>query len=230
MTEQTPADTPIIQVDIVSDVMCPWCIVGFRQLEQALGHLGVGAYVRWHPFELNPDMPAEGQNLTEHIAEKYGATPEQSAQNRAHLVALGKELGIDFAFTPESRILNTFAAHQLLGWAEAQNLQHPLKMALFHAHFTEGRDVSQHEVLADVAATVGLDREAALEVLTSGRLAAETRERQAFWTSRGISGVPSMVFDGRYLLTGAQGAQTYAEMLRKVLAEKAQAEAESETA
>jgi predicted DsbA family dithiol-disulfide isomerase len=229
MTDQAQPDTPVVQIDIVSDVMCPWCIVGFRQLEQALAHVGIGAYVRWHPFELNPGMPPEGQNLTEHIAEKYGSTAEQSAQNRAHLVGLGKQLGIDFVFSADSRIVNTFAAHQLLGWAESQNLQHPLKMALFHAHFTQARDVSQLEVLADVAAEVGLDRAAALEILTSGRLAEETRERQAFWTSRGISGVPSMVFDGRYLLTGAQGAQTYAEVLQKVIAEKAAAETQPAT-
>ncbi|MFD2738937.1 DsbA family oxidoreductase [Sulfitobacter aestuarii] len=216
-------DQPILQVDIVSDVMCPWCIIGFRQLEQALAEIGVGAFVRWHPFELNPQMPPGGQSLGEHIAEKYGSTPEQSAENRAHLVALGRELGFEFNFTPESRIVNTFAAHQLLGWAEDQKLQHPLMMALFAVHFTQGRDVSDHDVLLDVAASVGLDRGAAAEVLATGSHAQATRERETFWTLRGISGVPSMVFDGRYLLTGAQGAATYAQMLRKVLAETAAA-------
>ena len=217
---QNAEDTPPIQIDIVSDVMCPWCIVGFRQLEQALGATGTGAYIRWHPFELNPDMPAEGQNLREHIAEKYGATPEQSAQNRAHLQSLGKDLGIDFTYSDDSRIVNTFAAHQLLDWALEAGLQHPLKMALFAAHFTEGRDVSQYDVLVDVAAGVGLDPEGARAVLDSGSHAADTRAGQKFWTDRGISGVPAMVFEGKYLLTGAQGAQTYAQMLQKVLAER----------
>lgn len=221
MEEEQQTDAAgIIQVDIVSDVMCPWCIVGFRQLEQALGQMGVGAYVRWHPFELNPEMPAEGQNLTEHIAEKYGSTPAQSAQNRAHLTKLGESLGIDFNFSEESRIVNTFRAHQLLGWAQKQGLQHPLKLALFEAHFSQGKDLSQDEVLLDVAASVGLDRAAAQEVLTSGELADETRAHEAFWTSRGISGVPAMVFDGKYLVTGAQGAEGYAQMLRKVLEER----------
>ena len=108
---------PVVQIDIVSDVMCPWCIVGFRQLEQALGITGMGARIRWQPFELNPAMPPEGQNLTEHIAEKYGASPEQSAQNRAQLQQLGTSLGIDFQFSPDSRIVNSFAAHQLLEFA-----------------------------------------------------------------------------------------------------------------
>jgi len=219
MSDTTP-DTPIVQVDIISDVMCPWCIVGYKQLEQALGMVGAGAYIRWHPFELNPGMPPEGQNLGEHIAEKYGQTPAQSAQNRKMLTDLGAELGFTFNFSPDSRIVNTFAAHQLLDWAQEHGVQHPLKMALFDAHFTDGKDVSETDVLIDIAASVGLDPRQVAEVLNAGGQAEQTRALQQFWTSRGISGVPSMVFDGRYLLTGAQGAQTYAQMIQKVLAEK----------
>lgn len=220
MSDQSAENGPIVQVDIVSDVMCPWCIVGFKQLEQALGLTGTGAYVRWHPFELNPHMAPEGQNLAEHLAEKYGSTPEQSAQNRTRLTELGQSLGFTFNFSDDSRIVNTFAAHQLLGWAQTQNKQHPLKMALFDAHFTHGLDVSDPKVLVSVAEGVGLDGDAAHEVLQSGAQAEETRAHQQFWTSRGISGVPSMVFGGKYLLTGAQGAQTYAQMLQKVVGEK----------
>lgn len=221
MSENTSQDQTItVQVDIVSDVMCPWCIVGYKQLEQALGLVKTGAFVRWHPFELNPAMPAEGQNLREHISEKYGSTPAQSDAARKQLGDLGATLGFEFSFGDDSRIVNTFAAHQLLGWAQAEGLQHPLKMALFEAHFQEGRDVSDPAVLVDVAAAVGLDRAAADDVLSSGSHAEETRAHQQFWTSRGVSGVPSMIFDGRYLLTGAQGADTYAQMLMKVLSEK----------
>lgn len=227
MQDTTSGDTPqtqpegiSVQIDIVSDVMCPWCIVGFRQLEQALAHKGVGAFVRWHPFELNPDMGSEGQNLAEHITEKYGSTPAQSAENRKRIIELGTSLGIDFQFSDDSRIVNTFAAHQLLGWSQEKGLQHPLKMALFKAHFTDARDVSDIDVLVEVAGDVGLDAAEAQQVLTSGSHADATRQGQAFWTSRGVSGVPSMVFDQRYLLTGAQGAQTYAQMLEKVLEER----------
>ncbi|MEX0371768.1 MAG: DsbA family oxidoreductase [Tateyamaria sp.] len=212
---------PVVDVDIVSDVMCPWCIVGFRQLEQALAHVGAGARVRWHPFELNPDMPPEGQNLTEHIAQKYGASPEQSAQNRAHLQALGQSLGIDFVFSEDSRIVNTFAAHQVLDAALEQGLQHPLKLALFRAHFTEQRDVSEIDVLLDLATEVGLDRDSTADILRTGSHAQSVREKQAFWTGHGIGGVPSMVFGGTYLTTGAQGAQAYANVLRKAIADKA---------
>lgn len=221
MSSSTPTvDAPVIQIDVISDVMCPWCIVGYKQLEQALGMVGAGAYLRWHPFELNPTMPPEGQNLGEHIAEKYGATTAQSAENRKRLSDLGESLGFTFNFDEDSRIVNTFAAHQLLDWAQTQGKQHPLKMALFDAHFTQAKDVSQPEVLSEIAGDVGLDKVAAAEILSSGSQAEETRARQQFWTSRGISGVPSMVFDGKYLLTGAQGAQTYAQMLQKVIAEK----------
>jgi len=223
-----PQETPLknasaLQIDIVSDVMCPWCIVGYRQLERALAQTGVGAFVRWHPFELNPQMPPEGQNLTEHIAEKYGASQEQSAQNRAQLVQIGQGLGIDFQFAPDSRIVNSFAAHQLLHWAQEHTLQHPLKLALFDAHFTQGRDVSDPAVLVDVAASVGLDRAAAAEILETGRHAERVRELEGVWTSQGITGVPAIVFEGKYLVTGAQGAENYAQILQKILAEKAAA-------
>jgi predicted DsbA family dithiol-disulfide isomerase len=224
VTNDAPAQTaPALQIDIVSDVMCPWCIVGYRQLEQALAQTGVGAFIRWHPFELNPNMPPEGQNTAEHIAEKYGASPEQSAQNRAHLTQVGKDLGIDFQFTPDSRIVNSFAAHQLLHWAQEHNLQHPLKLALFDAHFTHGRDVSDNAVLVDVAEKVGLDRAQAAKVLESGSHAVAVREQEGVWTGQGISGVPAMVFEGKYLVTGAQGLDNYTQVIQQIMAEKAAA-------
>ncbi|WP_171121109.1 MULTISPECIES: DsbA family oxidoreductase [unclassified Ruegeria] len=218
----TSTDTrPIIQIDIVSDVVCPWCIVGFRQLDLALQQEGVLAQLRWHPFELNPAMGAEGQNLREHMAEKYGSTAEQSQQARDRLTQLGAELGFLFNFNEESRIYNTFAAHQLLGWAEAQGRQHPLKMALFQAYFTDQKDVSDPKVLLDAVEAVGLGRVAGQQVLSSGAHVQPVRQKQEFWTSRGISGVPSMVFGGKYLVTGAQGQDTYAQILRRCLAEAA---------
>jgi predicted DsbA family dithiol-disulfide isomerase len=211
-----PIEHSLVQIDIVSDVMCPWCVVGFKHLEQALGETGVRAQVRWHPFELNPDMPEDGQNLAEHIAEKYGSTPAQSAEARARLTTLGDALGFAFRFREDSRIVNTFAAHQLLDWAESHGRQHPLQMALFSAYFTDGRDVSDHATLAEIAGQTGLDESEALRVLASGEHATAVRQKQQFWTSRGISAVPSMVFGQRHLLTGAQGADIYAEILRRV--------------
>ncbi|WP_170464256.1 DsbA family oxidoreductase [Ruegeria arenilitoris] len=212
---------PVIQIDIVSDVVCPWCIVGFRQLDQALREEGVLAQLRWHPFELNPEMPPKGQNLREHIMEKYGSTAEQSQQARDRLTQIGDELGFVFNFDDDSRIVNTFAAHQLLDWAETQGRQHPFKMALFEAYFTNQLDVSQTDVLLDAAHAAGLDPDAARTALASGDHVAPVRERQRFWSGHGISGVPSMVFGGKYLVTGAQGSETYAEIIRRCLAEAA---------
>lgn len=219
MPATNPADT--VQIDIVSDVMCPWCIVGFKQLEQALALTGLGAEIRWHPFELDPDMPPEGQDMIEHVMQKYGSTPEQSAQSRERFTQLGQELGFEFNFHDGRRIYNTFQAHQLLDWAEELEKQHPLKMAMFSAYFTDGKDMSDVDVLVEAATSVGLDGAAASAILTSGARAASVREKQQFWTSRGISGVPSMVFGGKYLMTGAQGADNYAEILRRIVAEAA---------
>ena len=215
------ADSPAIQVDIVSDVVCPWCIVGFKQLERALGMTGLGARVRWHPFELNRDMPEEGQDLREHLMGKYGISAEQSRAARARLVALGDELGFIFDYNDRSRMVNTFRAHQLLGWAEAQNLQHPLILALFAAYFTQGRDVSDIGVLSEIAGSVGLDASAARDVLESEAMAKVTREKLDFWVERGVSGVPTMILGQKYMLTGAQDPATYAEVLERCMAEAA---------
>ncbi|WP_170750675.1 DsbA family oxidoreductase [Ruegeria lacuscaerulensis] len=217
----TPDPRPVIQVDIVSDVVCPWCIVGFRQLDIALQQENVLARLRWHPFELNPNMPPEGQNLREHITEKYGSTAEQSQQARERLVQIGGELGFTFNFNDDSRIVNTFAAHQLLDWAESHGKQHPLKLTLFKTYFTDGLDVSDTEVLLNAVQAAGLDRDAAQAALESGAHVGPVREKQQFWTSRGISGVPSMVFGGKYLLTGAQGSETYSQVVQRCLTEAA---------
>ena len=203
-----------IRVDIVSDVVCPWCIVGFRQLQAACSAAQTGVEVYWHPFELNPDMPAEGQNLREHLQGKYGITAEQSADARDKLIALGEELGFTFTYTDDSRMVNTFAAHQLIHWAGRQGKAHEVKQALFAAHFTDGRDVSDLDVLRSVADAEGLDGAAARVVLESGTLTAEVRKEQKFWTEQGISGVPAMVFDGKFLVTGAQGVENYQRILR----------------
>ncbi len=218
----TSSDTrPIVQIDVVSDVVCPWCIIGFLQLDKALQREGVLARLRWHPFELNPAMAAEGQNLREHIMEKYGTTAEQSQQARDRLTALGADLGFAFNFSDDSRMVNTFAAHQLLDWAEDHGRQHPLKLALFEAYFSDQKDVSDIDVLIATAERVGLDADGARNAVTSGARAAAVRQKQQFWTSRGISGVPAVVFAGKYLLTGAQGTDTYTQVLQRCLTEAA---------
>ena len=210
-----------IRVDIVSDVMCPWCIVGYLQLAAAMQVTGIGVGLRWHPYELNPDMGPEGQNLTEHITGKYGITAEDSARNRARLTEIGEGLGFAFRFTTESRMRNSFRAHQLVDWAETQGAQHRMKLALFAAHFSDGLNVDDPATLAELAATLGLDAGAAGIALESGAHARQVRAKQAFWREQGISGVPAMLFQQRYLVTGAQGVETYARLLHELAAQAA---------
>lgn len=207
---------PPLRIDIVSDVVCPWCIVGYLQLGQALDATGTEAEIHWHPFELNPQMPPGGQDLREHIAEKYGSSAEDSTRVRAHLTDLGKDLGFSFAFSDTSRIVNTFDAHRLLHWADDQGKQMALKLALFDAYFTQGSDVSDRDVLCDVAGSVGLDAEAARALLDGDDLMQVVREEERFWTQQGISGVPAMVFDRKHLVTGAQGVEAYTSILTQL--------------
>lgn len=210
-----------VRVDIVSDVMCPWCIIGFQQLQAACNATGIGCVVHWHPFELNPDMPTEGQDLREHLAQKYGTTPAQSVENRNRLVELGDSLGFTFTFGDNNRMYNTFLAHQMIRFAADQGLAHTAKMALFTAHFTENRPVGDIDTLVEIGAEIGLDREALATALRDGTLADAVREEQTFWIEQGISGVPAMVFDGKFLFTGAQGVENYATILQQVLAKRA---------
>ncbi|MBU2957811.1 DsbA family oxidoreductase [Paracoccus sp. 1_MG-2023] len=209
MTEATP-----IRVDIVSDVVCPWCVIGYRQLARASEETGIPVDIHWHPFELNSHMPPEGQNLREHIAEKYGTSIEESEASRHRLTDLGAELGFEFNYAADMRMVNTFRAHQLIDWAATQGKAHEVKMALFASFFTDRRDVSQLDVLGDAAVEAGLDRDEALAVLQDERMADDVRQKQQFWTGHGISGVPAMVFMQQHLVTGAQGTENYGRILR----------------
>lgn len=207
----------LLQIDIVSDVVCPWCIVGFKQLEQAIEVTGVSAAIKWHPFELNPDMPQEGENLRAHIMRKYSVSAEQSQDTRERLTQLGAGLGFDFRFTDGMQMVNTFKAHQLLHWAGPEGKEHPLKMALFEAYFKDGKDVSDTDTLADIAASVGLYRQEAVRVLQDGRFADVVREEESFWRQNGIEGVPAVIFERRHMISGAQGAENYAAIIKQLV-------------
>ena len=208
-----------LRIDIVSDVVCPWCIIGYRQLEQALTAMAIPYELHWQPFELNPDMPAEGQNLREHLAEKYGSTKEQSDANRNHITAVGAELGFEFCFTDDMRMHNTFNVHQLLHWADQQVRKQDLKQAFFTAHFTHRRNLSDDQVLADIAAEIGLARDEALAVLQDQRFANDVRAAEKFWIDAGIRGVPAVVFNRHHLVTGAQGTENYKQILTQIMQE-----------
>lgn len=208
-------------IDFVSDVVCPWCAIGLKSLEQALRHLDgqVTAELHFRPFELNPQMAPEGEDATEHLAHKYGITPEQIAQNREGIRQRGAAVGFTFDMAKRSRIYNTFDAHRLLHWAELQGKQPALKLALLEAYFGRGEDVSSHDVLARVAGEVGLDAAAAREVLDSGQYADETREQERFYQQQGIRAVPSVIVNGKYLIQGGQPPEVFEQTLRKIAAE-----------
>jgi predicted DsbA family dithiol-disulfide isomerase len=210
----TPPQT--LRIDIVSDVVCPWCIIGYRQLAKALEATGTPHEIHWHPFELNPDMPAEGQTLRDHVAEKYGTTKEQSEDSRVNMTAIGADVGFEFRFADDMRMHNTFNVHQLLHWADQQGRMHDVKQALFAAHFTHRRNLSDDNVLADVAAEVGLERAEALAVLEDQRYATDVRTAENASINQGISGVPAMIFNHRHLVTGAQGVENYTRILEQL--------------
>lgn len=161
-------DRSSIRVDIVSDVVCPWCVIGYHQLAKAARHTGVGVDVLWHPFELNPTMAEDGENLREHLAAKYGTTLEGSMKARTRLTEMGAALGFAFNYADDMRMVNTFRAHQLIDWAEDQGRAHEMKQALFAAFFTRRENLNDPAVLGDVAASIGLARVVALAILESG--------------------------------------------------------------
>jgi predicted DsbA family dithiol-disulfide isomerase len=215
--------TPL-KIDFVSDVSCPWCVIGLRALNQALEQLGdeVQAEIHFQPFELNPNMPAEGQDLAEHIFEKYGSTPEQSKANREHIRDRGAELGFTFK-DGDKRIYNTFDAHRLLHWAETQGKQKALKEALFAAYFSEHADPSSHRLLADVAQKVGLGRVRAEAILASDEYTLEVRTAEQLWIARGINSVPTIVFNDQYAVSGGQPVDVFVGAIRQILSEQAKA-------
>ena len=217
-----------VAIDIWSDVMCPWCVIGYRQLQTGLAQLAgeIEAEIRWLPFELNPDMPLEGEESVAHIARKYGRTLEQAAAGRGQMYAAGERAGYSFAYTGESpeppaMLWNTFLAHRLLKWALIEHgavAQTKLKLALFDAHFQQRRNVGDPAVLLDVAESVGLDRAEAEAALADETLAVIVRQEERLAMDQSVTGVPAMVINGKYMIPGAQEPEVYVAALRRAVA------------
>ena len=223
MVTRQARSTPVpVRIDFVSDLSCPWCAVGLKSLEQAIARLGndVAVDLHFQPFELNPQMAPEGEDPTEHIVAKYGSTPEQLARNREAIRARGAELG--FTFNQRNRIYNTFDAHRLLHWAatDGREQERALKHALLEAYFTDGLDVSSHEVLADVVERAGLDGVRARHVLASDEYAADVRKQERFYLDRGIHSVPAVIINDRHLISGGQPVELFESALRKIAAQE----------
>lgn len=170
-----------------------------------------------HPFELNPQMGPGGEDTVAYLGRKYGHTPEQIAETQAMIRERGASVG--FRFGPRTRVYNTFDAHRLLHWAGLEGKQLPLKSALLQAYHSDDKDPSSHDVLVEAARSVGLDADAARDVLQSGRYADEVRAEESEFRSMGIQSVPSIIFNRRYLVTGGQPAQAFEQAIRQILAE-----------
>jgi predicted DsbA family dithiol-disulfide isomerase len=210
-----------LKIDFVSDVSCPWCAIGLASLERALERLeGVAPELHFQPFELNPAMPPEGQDITEHLAQKYGSTPEQQAQAREAIRQRGADVGFEFRKEGRGRIYNTFDAHRLLHWAALEDAprQRALKKALLKAYFTDGRSPGDREVLAQAAAEAGLDEGRAREILAGDEFAAEVRERERYYLDHGIHAVPAVIINDRHLVQGGQPPEVFEQALRQVMA------------
>lgn len=216
-----------MKIDFVSDIVCPWCAIGYAALNEALARVPEVQPVEWHiqPFELNPQMAPEGEDVGEHLRRKYGLAAAQLEQNRERLRERGASVGVHFG--ERSRIWNTFDAHRLLHWAglpaQPAGAQRALKQALLSAYHEQGENVSDPEVLARHAAAAGLDEAAAREVLaTKDAYAADVRARQALDREHGISGVPAVIIDDQYLISGGQPVEAFEQALRQILQAQAQ--------
>ncbi|WP_432671201.1 DsbA family oxidoreductase [Flavobacterium sp. SM2513] len=213
-----------LKIDIVSDVVCPWCTIGYKRLEKAISELGIQDQVEieWQPFELNANMPEEGQDLVEHIAEKYGSSLEQQKQSQQHMIDAGKELDFTFDYFEGMRMVNTFEAHVLLEYAKAFDKQTELKMHLTKAFFSDNQDVSKRGVLQQALLDVGLNATEGLAQLDHAAARETVKNTESYWQSMGVTSVPTIVFNRKSAVTGAQPVDTFKKVLTDLLAEQNQ--------
>ncbi|WP_374365060.1 DsbA family oxidoreductase [Piscinibacter sp.] len=212
-----------LKIDFVSDVVCPWCAIGLASLEIALKRLQgeVAAELHFQPFELHPDMGPEGVEVVPYLAKKYGMSAEQVERNQQAIAERGKAVGFEFRMERRSRNWNTFDAHRLLHWAGEVGAaqQRALKHALLSAHFTEGENPGAREVLLRCAAQAGLEAARAAAVVDGDEYADAVREREQLYQQAGISSVPSVIVNERYLIQGGQPPELFEQSLREIAAE-----------
>ena len=217
------ADAPTrLRIDFVSDVVCPWCAIGLVSLERALERTRgeVEAELHFQPFELNPQLPAEGEDAAGHLQRKYGMPAAQAAANQQAIVDRGAALGFTFDMGKRSRIYNPFDAHRLLHWAEGEGegRQRALKHALLRAYFSDGRDVSDRDTLVEIAASAGLPSDRAREVLDGDEFAGEVRITEQYFQQAGIQAVPAIIIERKHLISGGQPPEVFEQALRQIAA------------
>ena len=208
----------MVSIDIISDVSCPWCIIGFRSLQLAIDELDKDdeVEINWRPFELHSAMGPEGLDRAKYIQKKYGLTPEQAQANRQNLIDRGLTVGYEFHFPENGRVYNTFDAHRLLHWAKQFSLQTQLKLALFDLYFKQAGDPSNHQALLKCVEEVGLSVPAAEAVLTSDQYVEEVHADQALSQSQGVTAVPAFIFNNKYLVSGGQPKEAFIDVLQEL--------------
>lgn len=207
-----------MKIDFVSDVSCPWCIIGLKALEQAIERIGDSIQIdlRFQPFELNPTMLPEGQDVIEHLTQKYGGSPEEMQRNRESIRLRGAQLGFIFNMEKRGRVYNTFDAHRLLHWAQQEGHQLALKHALFDAYFTDGLSPASHDVLVDCARKAGLDGDRAAAILASTLFADDVRDAEKYYLDQGIHSVPAVIINDQHLISGGQPTELFEKALRQI--------------
>ena len=222
MSDASAIDPVPLRIDFVSDVVCPWCAIGLASLERALASLEgeIVADIHFQPFELNPQLGPEGEDIVEHLSRKYGMPPAQVAANQAAIRERGAALGVVFDMDRRQRTWNTFDAHRLLHWAALEGRQRALKHALLRAYFAEGRNVSDHATLVDIAAGVGLPADEARGILAGDAYADEVRRDEQYFLQAGIHAVPAIILERRHLVSGGQPPEVFEQALRHAAAEK----------
>jgi len=212
-----------LTIDIVSDVVCPWCAIGYGNLRQALNQLerNIQVDVQWHPFQLNPYMGKEGQEINEHLGEKYGLNEQQLADNKQRIQEVGAQAGIDFNFDQRSRIYNTLDCHVLLHLANESGKQTELKLALFKAYFSEGKDISDREVLVGIAASVGIETQAVLAALDDDEIREVVKQEESQFKQMGIQSVPAFIINNKYLISGGQPVEAFVQGLQEIAEKEA---------
>jgi len=216
-----------LKIDFISDISCPWCVVGLRNMEAALANIGddIEAYVRFEPFELNPDMPQEGMDRATYFATKYQISPEEAKSRGGEIRARAEEAGFTMNTGEGFRVYNTFDAHRLLEWAMEEGKQRALKHALFDAYFTDGKNMGDHESLAQIAESVELDGARAREILAGDEYAGHVRQSQSHQRGRGVQSVPTIIINGEYVINGGQPPAIFEKAFRHIASEVARDEA-----
>lgn len=207
-----------LKIDIVSDVACPWCPIGYKRLEAAMGELAeedLAFEVEWHPFELAPDMPAEGEEIVPHLVRKYGRSAAEMVAAQEHIIAAARELGLDFDGALKRRAVNTFDAHRVLMWAREQGRQTEFTLALFDAYFGKAENPASQGVLRRTAESLGLDPAVVDEILVSDRYAEAVREQEQGFQRANIHAVPTFIVNQTFLVSGAQEPRVFANALRR---------------